>query len=53
MSRLKLLICVLMIALAAVQGFTQQLGWFSPFIAALGIIMLVALTHSKSAGDDF
>lgn len=53
MSRLKLLISVLMIALAAVQGFTQQLGWYSPFIAALGIIMLVALVHGKGAGDEF
>jgi len=53
MSRLKLLISVLMIALAAVQGFTQELGWYSPFIAALGIIMLVALVNSKGADDDF
>ncbi len=53
MPRLKLLISVLMIALAAVQGFTHTLSWFSPFIAALGIIMLVALVHGKGTGDEF
>lgn len=53
MSRIKLVISVLLIALTTWQVLEPLQGWYSPFVAAFGIVMLLALIHSQGPGDEY
>jgi hypothetical protein len=53
MSRIKLLVSVLVIALTAWQVLAPVQGWYSPFVAAFGIILLLALIQSQGSGDEY
>lgn len=53
MSRIKLLISVLLIAVTAWQVLEPLQGWYSPFVAAFGIILLLAMIHSQGPSDEY
>ncbi len=53
MSRLKLLMFVVLIALMAWQVLAPPRGWYSPFAGAFVVILLVALIHSQGPGDEY
>ena len=53
MSRLKLPLFVLLITLSAVEVFAQFDHWYSPFGAALVVIVLTALVQKSGPSDEF
>lgn len=53
MSRLKLLVFVVLITLTAWQVLAPLRDWYSPFVAAFGIILMVALIHGQGPGDEY
>ena len=52
MSRLKLPIFALLITLSAFEVFSQFGHWYSPFVAALIVIVLTALVQKSEPSDE-
>jgi hypothetical protein len=46
-----LLVFIVLIAISGVQALRGQLDWYSPFLVALGIIMLAALLQLPPRHD--
>ncbi|MES2606943.1 MAG: hypothetical protein V4603_18585 [Pseudomonadota bacterium] len=53
MSRLTLPIFILIIVLSALQAFAPFDHWYSPFGAALLVIVLTALLQKSGSPDEF
>lgn len=47
-----LLVFCLLIAIVGMQSLRSQLDWYSPFLVALGVILLAALLQLPPRHDD-
>jgi hypothetical protein len=47
-----LLVFILIIAITGMQALSGALAWYSPFLVALGVILLAALLQHPPQQDD-
>jgi hypothetical protein len=47
-----LLIFILLIAITGMEALRSSLAWYSPFLVALGVILLAALLQLPPRHDD-
>ena len=47
-----LLVFILVIAITGMQAVRSSLDWYSPFVVALGVILLAALLQLPPRHDD-
>jgi hypothetical protein len=47
-----LLVFILLIAIVGMQALNDTLHWYTPFLVALGVILLAALVQLPARRDD-